>query len=612
MTTERFRVPSIRGAGKSGMTDGTKRVLSILVMVVLVIQVVFPGGLFSFDVQKANAAVTVTVTTPTDVTNWDIGDTNNIRWTSAFGIGEDPSYFKLYYSEDSGSSWNLIDGNVPYTGSPQLYGWETPVVNGAGESDFQVKVEAYDVGNNLLASDASDNFKIDYGPVDSWDANAEPSIAKGLYIDLTLTPKDKYDNAIIGYYGSVDISGFLTHGDGSGEVGNSVWFNGQNVMTLGAGAYVMSLNNISTVNGSVTLTTTFTSDFSYVDGKLTFDVLGDGYDESIIYGDLVLIDAPTAASSFVIGSSGNSITFRAGGETAIDHLDLAYSPDNGSNYYTIEDGVADGTMPQTYSWTVNNNTPGAQWKVRVKSYTAADALIATGTSAAFTVAYGSVAKFTVEAPDAANINQYFSLTVTAKDTNDYIITTFDNPVAIGSLPSNITPVTIGNGTSTGSWSNGVVTYAGFAISGTGDQTITATYSGATGQDTIKIIGGGSENIVGCIESKDKTAPSSVVAGILDTNNNIQPMPATTFKSPITVVVEATDPYQGIFADSCPLGTGVETVDLQLKKGAGAYASQSGGTYIVPPANAKPGYDYYKWTLDIPSSTYATWYFYSIA
>ncbi len=582
----------------------------------MIIQVVFPGGLFNFVTEKALAAVTVTVTTPTGATDWDIGDANKVWWTTdVTELSPLPNYFALYYSEDSGSSWNLIDGNEAYTGSPQSYDWETPVVNGAGESDFTIKVEAYYNPATLITSDESDDFKIDYGPIATLLTDAEPILADGMTGYMDFTAKDQYSNIIINYTGEVAVQGIVTR-SGVPIVGLDVTIKGTKYTTEAGGIYELAIGTPTWSNGTAAVTVLIgPSAIDWVDGLITFDTVsntGTGYDESEIVNDIVLISSPTSATSWVIGTSGNSITFRAGGETAIDHLDLAYSPDNGANYYTIENGVADVAMPQTYSWTVNNDTPGSQWKVRVKSYTAADALIATGTSDGFTVAYGAVASFTVDAPDSGTVNKFFSLTVTAKDAYGNTITTFNNTVALGATPTDISPVTIGNGSTTGSWSNGVVTYDSYLLTAPGLHTITATYSGATGQDTISIAGGGSGGVIGCTESMDKTAPSSVVIGILDANNNIQPMPATTYKSPIVVVVEATDPYQGTYADGCPLGVGVDTAELKLRKGTGDWGSKGNGIYFMPSGGNRSGYDYYKWTIDIPAKEFATYYFYSLA
>ncbi|MFA6398322.1 MAG: Ig-like domain-containing protein [Patescibacteria group bacterium] len=597
------------------MTGRVSRVLSWVVMAVLIIQVVFPGGLFDFAVQRTYAATTLGISAPIASTEWVIGENNTILWTT---VGDVPSYFKLYYSTDSGGNWASIDDYEAYTGSPQFYLWTTPVVANAGSQTHQVKVEAYDAGDVLLATKSTVSYIIDYGPLDSFVVDVEPQISEGLSVYLDATAKDQYDNTILNF----SDSGMVTQGyvriDGMGVPNVMVTVNGDSNLTNGDGLFSIvqpQPSGWSWANGHAQIVTYFTYDEGNIGdggGTISYDLNAKGNDTTNVVANLVLMDAPTSASSFVIGSPGNSITFRAGGETSIDHLDLAYSPNNGGNYYTIENGVADGAMPQTYSWIVNNDTPGAQWKVRVQSYDATDTLIATGTSDAFTVAYGAVASFTVAAPETANINQYFSLTVTAKDTYGNTITTFSEATAIGSLPSNITPTTIGNGTTTGTWSNGVVTYNGYQISGTGVQTITATYGSATGSDTMNIIGGGSTTVIGCTESMDKKAPASAVVGILDANNIIQPMPATTYKTPMTVVAEAIDPDQGLVADGCPLGTGVAAIDLQLKKGAGEYIAQSGGMYMVPPANAKPGYDYYKWIIDIPAKEFTTYYFYSLA
>ena len=116
-----------------------KKAFSIITTLALIMQVVLPGALFNFDIQKAKAALPITITSPSTTDIWIVGNYHTITWTHS----EAADYFELYYSEDYGANWISIDSNVIASSSPQSYGWKIPTVNGAGEDDFRIKIEGY-------------------------------------------------------------------------------------------------------------------------------------------------------------------------------------------------------------------------------------------------------------------------------------------------------------------------------------------------------------------------------------------------------------------------------------------------------------------------------------
>ena len=364
-----------------------KKIFSIITILALIMQVVLPGILFNFDVQKVKAAMNIIVNPSTIGINWDIGDSETITWITDVSIPDlQPDYFKLYYSEDSGSSWESIDDNVPYSSSPQDYIWDIPVVNGAGESDFQVKVESYlnSDPNTPTCTGTSLDFTIDYGPLDSLVVDAPPEMADNPEIDITITAKDIYSNTILNY-----------------NVTSMDW-----ICTGGANATCLKLNKNF---GSMTVT--WNNGISLVDipNDMQFDLtfptearVGQGSiqfisgvkaasDNVTWVAEIVIIDAPISASTWYTSNSEN-ITFKSGGETTPDFLKIYYSHNSGSDWNLIDDNVTYGSQPQTYNWDIPGSVtnPGQQvFQIKVESHTTASGLITSGTSDSFIIIDGN-------------------------------------------------------------------------------------------------------------------------------------------------------------------------------------------------------------------------------
>lgn len=167
------------------------------------------------DVEEVYGTNAIEITSPTASTNWKIGDTEIITF-SINGIDDPIDHFQIYYSEDSGSNWNLIDDNVEYQNPlPNIgYDWvNIPIVSGPGETNFKIKVEAYDSTSTLLATDESEAFIIDYGPVADWNLEAlmndrplRGQLAIETPFTLKATAKDQYGNIITNYQGELELS----------------------------------------------------------------------------------------------------------------------------------------------------------------------------------------------------------------------------------------------------------------------------------------------------------------------------------------------------------------------------------------------------------------------
>ena len=258
--------------------------------------------------------------------------------------------------------------------------WEIPA--GTNTEAFVVQVVGYSNQHPAPQSRAISTPAqvIPYGPLDHYVLEADAETAVNLVFNMPVTAKDQYNNTITNY----SVDSLLIE---ISPNGGATW------IVLDTYTDLVWVNGITTsLNGVIYLPGLSPDTYYYIRAGGINSI-----DQIYLVANGVYIDAPTSvASSWTIGET-NDIVFRAGGSTTVDYLNLYYSPNNGTNWYTIENGVAPGSMPQTYNWPVANNTPGSQWKVKVESWIldgnpgdtvpgdGLDTLIATGTSAAFTV-----------------------------------------------------------------------------------------------------------------------------------------------------------------------------------------------------------------------------------
>jgi flagellar hook assembly protein FlgD len=108
-----------------------------------------------------NKPPSVTVLSPNGGEKWTVGSRQTIKWTAEDDFDE-PEELKinLYYSTDSGTTWEPIELEVENTGE---YEWTVPETP---SDSCRVKVEAIDSGG-LVGSDISDAdftiYKVEYG-----------------------------------------------------------------------------------------------------------------------------------------------------------------------------------------------------------------------------------------------------------------------------------------------------------------------------------------------------------------------------------------------------------------------------------------------------------------
>jgi hypothetical protein len=100
----------------------------------------------------------ITVTNPTDTSEWSAGSNYTITWTDSGNIG---SYVRINLYQDTGLA-TLITNRVTNSGS---YSWNVPISIASGD-DYSIKVESYE-DNGIY--DFSDEFSIDGIDVDKYE-----------------------------------------------------------------------------------------------------------------------------------------------------------------------------------------------------------------------------------------------------------------------------------------------------------------------------------------------------------------------------------------------------------------------------------------------------------
>lgn len=104
----------------------------------------------SGDDEEVEITYGVNLLTPEDGDSFEAGDMTSITWESDGGTA---SYANLYYSVDSGSTWETIVTNTLNDGT---YNWTTPSVD---SDDVMVKIVTTDLAEEL-ATDTSENFSL--------------------------------------------------------------------------------------------------------------------------------------------------------------------------------------------------------------------------------------------------------------------------------------------------------------------------------------------------------------------------------------------------------------------------------------------------------------------
>ena len=97
----------------------------------------------------------ITVTSPTNGTVWNVGETRSITWTVS-GDTSHIDYFLLGYSIDGGTNYNLVNGvNSTAPGTARTYSWTVP---NTPSTQCKILVGAIDANGNSLIGAVSDGL----------------------------------------------------------------------------------------------------------------------------------------------------------------------------------------------------------------------------------------------------------------------------------------------------------------------------------------------------------------------------------------------------------------------------------------------------------------------
>ncbi|MBU1083014.1 hypothetical protein KKE14_01055 [Patescibacteria group bacterium] len=159
--------------------------------------------LFGRQIAKGTVIVTIPsdrelkieIIEPNSTTSWDIGDTVEISWTSDGASTTDNYDVLLIHNEVEVHKLGHSEGTT-------LLKCEVPIVETPASSNFQIKV----VVNDGMAETESEEFIIDYGPLSSLDVDYPSAVPVDTDFGITVTAKDQYDNTIVNYNTTIEIS----------------------------------------------------------------------------------------------------------------------------------------------------------------------------------------------------------------------------------------------------------------------------------------------------------------------------------------------------------------------------------------------------------------------
>jgi len=97
----------------------------------------------------------ITVTSPTNGTVWNVGETRSITWTVS-GDTSNIDYFLLAYSIDGGNNYDLVNGvNSTAPGTARTYSWAIP---NTPSPQCKILIGAIDANGNSLTAAASEGL----------------------------------------------------------------------------------------------------------------------------------------------------------------------------------------------------------------------------------------------------------------------------------------------------------------------------------------------------------------------------------------------------------------------------------------------------------------------
>ena len=287
---------------------------------------------------------TITVTTPNGGESWMVGSTQNITWTHVAAN----SYVILQYSTDAGSTWANVDNYEFNDGS---FAWVIP-----NTPSTDCKVRVIDYINSTVFGESQNIFTI---------AAGQPSVA--------LISPNGGESWTIGStreirWNSLNVTNVkLEYSYNNG----SSWQTIIASTPAASGSYFWTIPNTPSINCKVRVRDNAT--------PTVFDVSDAVF---TIPFPSITVNNPNGGESWGVGST-HTISWSA---VSVQTVNIDYSTDNGTNWISIETGVA--ASSGSYSWTIPN-TPSTECLVKVSHPTLSS--VKDMSNAVFTILAPSVA-----------------------------------------------------------------------------------------------------------------------------------------------------------------------------------------------------------------------------
>ncbi len=185
------------------------------------------------------------------------------------------------------------------------------------------------------------------------------------------------------------------------------------------------------------------------------------------------IEAPNEHTSWYVDGIAVAI-WEVFSVAPIDHYRVYLSNDDSSHWVEIATGhiSLEDNNRVVFHWAIPVDFEPGNYYLRIKGYSD-NLLVAETTSPSFLiqrfeVEYGPVASFAIDVPDQIVSSLDFMMTVTAKDIDDNVVMDYNSVIYLfcGTIADEFgmyyIGCTIGDGLTTGIWSNGEVSHYGFS------------------------------------------------------------------------------------------------------------------------------------------------------
>ncbi|MBS3817012.1 MAG: S8 family serine peptidase [Candidatus Thermoplasmatota archaeon] len=309
---------------------------------------------FNVSSNVTNTAPTVDLTRPDGGETFSSGTTETIWWNMS--DSQDPNTdltVDLYYSNDTGTSWNVIQTGIAGTADPNSYDWTVP---DDPSTNCLVKVDVTDTHGTNSSDKSQSTFTIE-------STNSAPSV--------NLTRPDGGETFIAGdtetiWWNMSDSEDANTDLTVDLYYSNDTGSNWNVIQTGMAGAgnpnsYDWLVPEDPSTNCLVRVDVTDTNGAtSSNQSQSTFTIEAPNSVPSV---DLT---RPDGGETFIAGSTETIWWNMSDSEDANTDLtvDLYYSNDTGSNWNVIQTGMAGSGNPNSYDWLVPDD-PSTNSLVRV-------------------------------------------------------------------------------------------------------------------------------------------------------------------------------------------------------------------------------------------------------